>query len=144
MYQDIDYQNKDQIAVITINRPEVLNAIRVQTYRDLIAAIHAAEQDDTVSVIVITGAAGKFTAGNDLRDLLPDGDIQGVRDGVGGIFAALAAMKKPLILAQEGVAVGIKRPVKSRSAACLGPMASASKTEEAPSEVTPILAKGRL
>lgn len=107
MYQDIDYQNKDQIAVITINRPEVLNAIRVQTYRDLIAAIHTAEQDDAVSVIVMTGAAGKFTAGNDLRDLLPEGDINGVREGVGGIFAALAAMKKPLILAQEGVAVGI-------------------------------------
>ena len=107
MYQDIDYQSKDQIAIITINRPKVLNAIRVQTYMDLIAAIHAAESDDGVSIIVITGAEGKFTAGNDLSDLLPEGNIAGVREGVGGIFAALAAMKKPLILAQEGVAVGI-------------------------------------
>lgn len=55
----------------------------------------------------MTGAEGKFTAGNDLRDLLPEGDLAGVRDGVAGIFDTLASMKKPLILAQEGVAVGI-------------------------------------
>jgi enoyl-CoA hydratase/carnithine racemase len=60
-----------------------------------------------VAVIVMTGAEGKFTAGNDLRDLLPEGDLAGVRDGVAGIFDTLASMKKPLILAQEGVAVGI-------------------------------------
>ena len=107
MYQDIDYQADDRIAIITINRPAVLNAIRVQTYRDLITAIKAAESDDAISVIVLTGAGGRFTAGNDLSDLLADGDLNGVMEGVGGIFATLAAMKKPLILAQEGVAVGI-------------------------------------
>ncbi|MDF1763883.1 MAG: enoyl-CoA hydratase/isomerase family protein, partial [Oleibacter sp.] len=107
MYQDIVYQVNDQIAVISINRPKVLNAIRVITYQEIIAAITAAEHDELVNIIILTGSEGKFTAGNDLTDLLPDGDLAGVREGVAGIFAALAAMKKPLILAQEGVAVGI-------------------------------------
>ena len=107
MFQDIDYQVNDRIAVISINRPKVLNAIRVQTYKDIIAALKSADSDDTVSVIVMTGAEGKFTAGNDLRDLLSDGDLEGVRDGVAGIFDTLGGLEKPLILAQEGVAVGI-------------------------------------
>jgi enoyl-CoA hydratase/carnithine racemase len=107
MFQDIEYQVSERIAVITINRPKVLNAIRVQTYKDIIAALQSAEADRDVSVIVMTGAEGKFTAGNDLRDLLPEGDLEGVRDGVAGIFDTLASMKKPLIMAQEGVAVGI-------------------------------------
>ena len=107
MYQDIEYQVNDRIAVISINRPKVLNAIRVQTYKDIIAALQSADADDAVSVIVMTGAEGKFTAGNDLRDLLTDGDLEGVRDGVAGIFDTLGSLEKPLILAQEGVAVGI-------------------------------------
>lgn len=107
MYQDIEYQIDNQIAIITLNRPKVLNAIRVQTYKDIIAALQSAETDPQVSIVVMTGADGKFTAGNDLSDLLPEGDLPGVRDGVAGIFDTLAAMKKPLILAQEGVAVGI-------------------------------------
>lgn len=107
MYQDIEYSLDNGIAVITLNRPKVLNAIRVQTYTDVIAALKNSEQNDDVKVIVMTGAGGKFTAGNDLRDLLPEGDLKGVEQGVAGIFDALAAMEKPLILAQEGVAVGI-------------------------------------
>lgn len=106
-YQDITVQEEQGIAIITLNRPDVLNAIRVQTYQDIIAAIQAAEKDDAISVIIMTGADYKFTAGNDLRDLLSDGDMAGVQRGVAGIFDTLAAMTKPLILAQEGVAVGI-------------------------------------
>lgn len=106
-YQDITLETQQAIAVISINRPKVLNAIRVQTYQDLIHAITECEQDESISVIIISGADNKFTAGNDLRDLLSDGDLAGVERGVAGIFDTLAAMTKPLILAQEGVAVGI-------------------------------------
>lgn len=107
MYQDIEYSLENGIALITLNRPKVLNAIRIQTYKDIIAALNTCEQDDDVKVVVMTGAGGKFTAGNDLRDLLPEGDQAGVSEGVANIFAALTALSKPLILAQEGVAVGI-------------------------------------
>ncbi|ASP39279.1 enoyl-CoA hydratase [Bacterioplanes sanyensis] len=107
MYQDILCDVGDSIATITLNRPDVFNAIRVQTYKDIIACLQDCEQRADVSVIILTGAAGKFCAGNDLSDLLPGGDLAGVQQGVAGIFDTLAAMQKPLILAQEGVAVGI-------------------------------------
>lgn len=107
MYQDIELTIDQGIALISINRPEVLNAIRVQTYQDLIHALNNCELDDDVRVVVMTGTDGKFTAGNDLTDLLPGADMAGVQHGVAGIFDTLSGMTKPLILAQEGVAVGI-------------------------------------
>ncbi|MBU2037792.1 MAG: enoyl-CoA hydratase/isomerase family protein, partial [Gammaproteobacteria bacterium] len=107
MYQDIIYSLENGIAVITLNRPKVLNAIRVQTYKDVIAALHDSDANDEVKVIVMTGAEGRFTAGNDLADLLPGGDLPAVQEGVAGIFDAFAGLQKPLIIAQEGVAIGI-------------------------------------
>ncbi|MAD43745.1 MAG: enoyl-CoA hydratase [Oceanospirillaceae bacterium] len=107
MYQDITYNVEDGIAVITINRPKVLNAIRIQTYDDIIDALYSSDKNDDVSVVVMTGAEGRFTAGNDLSDLLPPSDISELKKRVGGIFDAFAQLSKPLIIAQEGVAIGI-------------------------------------
>lgn len=107
MYQDITYQVTDGIAVLTLNRPKVLNAIRTQTYYDVIAALREANQDDAVKVLIMTGAEGRFSAGNDLSDLLPGSDLQELNRCVEDIFDTLAGLDKPLILAQEGVAIGI-------------------------------------
>ncbi len=104
---DVRYSQDNGIALLELNRPEVLNAIRVQTYTDLIGALQQADSDDSVMVIVLTGSERAFSAGNDLSDLLPGGDLHAVKEGVAGIFHTLAALTKPLIVAQEGVAVGI-------------------------------------
>ena len=56
MYQDIQYAIEDGIAIITINRPKVLNAIRIQTYDDIIDALNSSDQNDDVKVVVMTGA----------------------------------------------------------------------------------------
>jgi len=106
-YQDIHYLEQDSIATIRFNRPDVLNAIRVQTYQELIQALEQADHSDAVKVIILTGTQHAFTAGNDLADLLPDGDIEGVQRGVAGIFNQLSGLEKPLICAQEGLAIGI-------------------------------------
>lgn len=107
MFQDILFSVDNRLATITFNRPQVFNAIRVQTYQEVISALNECEQRDDINVVIMTGADGKFCAGNDLSDLLPGGDLAGVQQGVAGIFDTLASMQKPLILAQEGVAVGI-------------------------------------
>lgn len=107
MYQDVRLTIENRIALIEINRPDVLNAIRVQTYQDLIAAFKEADASDDVNVIVLTGADGKFTAGNDLSDLIGDEKRQDVMNGVAGIFNTLSNVKKPVIAAVEKVAVGI-------------------------------------
>lgn len=108
MYQDVNLTIDNKIALIEVNRPDVLNAIRIQTYQDLIAAFKEADASDEVNVIVLTGAEGKFTAGNDLSDLVAGDDArQQVMEGVSGIFTTLSQVKKPVIAAVEKVAVGI-------------------------------------
>src|SRR5690554_1481964 len=97
MYQDILYSVEDGIAILTINRPKVLNAIRLQTYHDIIAALKESDSNDQVKVMVITGAEGRFSAGNDLSDLLPGADLQALNQCVIDVFDALAGFSKPLI-----------------------------------------------
>lgn len=106
-FQDVSISINDKIATIAINRPEVLNAIRIQTYKDLIAAFQQLDQDDQVNSIILTGNPKMFTAGNDLSDLVEEDDIAQVGAGVEGIFTTLSELKKPVIAAVEGVAVGI-------------------------------------
>src|SRR3989337_609131 len=66
-FEDILYEKKDRIARITINRPDMRNALRSKTREELAIAIEDAWLDDDVGVIVITGAGDKaFCAGGDL------------------------------------------------------------------------------
>jgi naphthoate synthase/2-ketocyclohexanecarboxyl-CoA hydrolase len=67
-YQDVLYDVLDGVAKITINRPDVYNALRTQTYGELADAITAADDDQTVGVIVITGSGEKaFSSGGDVN-----------------------------------------------------------------------------
>lgn len=68
-FEDLLYEVADGRATITINRPERLNAFRVQTVEELAIAFEAAADDETVGVIVITGAGEKaFCVGGDVQD----------------------------------------------------------------------------
>lgn len=106
MYEDVTLREEGMVSIVEINRPTKLNAIRIQTYRDIIAALKAADDSADTSVIIITGAGGKFTAGNDLADLIGEQSKQ-VMGCVQDIFDTLNQLEKPLIAAVEGVAVGI-------------------------------------
>ena len=68
-FEDILYEVGAGRATITINRPDRLNAFRVQTIRELCEAFEAAADDESVGVIVFTGAGEKaFCVGGDVRD----------------------------------------------------------------------------
>jgi len=103
---DIRLSIENKIGRIVINRPEKLNAIRIQTYREIIAALQHADNSDDCHLIVLEGEGGQFTAGNDLADLV-DGDADQVMQCVEGIFNTVDQLKKVLICVVEGVAVGI-------------------------------------
>jgi len=93
------------VVTLTINRPESRNALDAATYRALSAALLAADQDAAVRAVVVTGAAGHFTAGNDLRDFQ---NLSGDGEPAGLVYLkAIATFAKPLLAAVEGVAVGI-------------------------------------
>ncbi len=66
-YENILYSVENHIALITLNRPQVLNALNYWHYLDIDTAIEAADKDSNVRVIVITGAGRAFCAGEDLK-----------------------------------------------------------------------------
>ena len=109
-YADILYQCAEGIAKITINRPEVRNAFRPETVRELIDAFHRAHMDPEVGVIVLTGAGDlAFCSGGDQR-IRGDG---GYRDGVGTehlnvleLQRQIRTLPKPVVAMVAGYAIG--------------------------------------
>ncbi|MCJ2136316.1 enoyl-CoA hydratase-related protein [Methylobacterium sp. J-026] len=93
------------IRLVTLDRPERRNALDRAAYAGLTAALDAAGRDEAVRAVVLTGAGGCFTAGNDLRDFQ---DVETAGDSPGLTFLkALRACPKPVLAAVEGHAVGI-------------------------------------
>jgi len=93
-------ETRDGIAVLTMNRPARRNAFNDQQYDELRAALAAAQANDHIRVVLITGAPGAFSAGQDINEM-----------GSGRQFTPfvdqLAAFDKPLLAAVNGVAVGV-------------------------------------
>lgn len=93
------------LRLVTMDRPEQRNALDRASYAGLTQAFAAANDDESVRAVVLTGAGGCFTAGNDLRDFQ---DTQTTDESPGMIFlAALRDCAKPVVAAVEGHAVGI-------------------------------------
>jgi enoyl-CoA hydratase/carnithine racemase len=96
------------VAILTLNRPEVLNACNSATHREVQDAIDQVEQDERVRVVVLAGAGRAFCAGSDLREV---GQFQGAaaRRYLQLDFATkarIATCKKPVIAALQGHVVG--------------------------------------
>ncbi|MGB9174109.1 MAG: crotonase/enoyl-CoA hydratase family protein [Bradyrhizobium sp.] len=125
-YETITYEVSEQILTITLNRPDKLNAFNATMMRELIEAFDAADADDDVRAIIVTGAGRAFCAGADLssgadtfdRDArrgpvkrLPDGRVDysdpNARDGGGQVTLRIFKCLKPVIAAVNGPAVGI-------------------------------------
>ena len=66
-FEQIVYDVTDRIATITLNRPENLNAWTHTMMRDMVRALDAADGDDDVRVVIVTGAGRAFCAGADLE-----------------------------------------------------------------------------
>jgi len=125
-YETIQYEVAEQILTITLSRPEKLNAFNATMQRELIEAFDAADRDDNIRAIIVTGAGRAFCAGADLssgadtfdRDSkrgairrLADGRVDysdaNVRDGGGQVTLRIFKCLKPVIAAVNGPAVGI-------------------------------------
>src|SRR2546422_1493210 len=78
MYEEIIYEVEDPVATITINRPERLNALTSRTQAELKHAMIAAERDERVVGIILTGAGRAFSAGADMRSLAEIAERRGI------------------------------------------------------------------
>lgn len=108
-FSNILYEKVGGVAKITINRPEVRNALNMDTRRELRTALEDAGKDNSVRVVVITGAGDRaFCAGADLReliDLTPLKARQYLRLSR-AVTNAIEDMEKPVISAVKGYALG--------------------------------------
>lgn len=96
------------IQVLRIARPEKKNALTGAMYGALADAIEAGDADDTIAAHILTGSGGVFTAGNDIGDFLATARGTGGLDkNVVRFIRLLPLIKKPLIAAVDGNAIGI-------------------------------------
>lgn len=109
-YENILLQKEDNITVITISRPESLNALNAQTIRELDSALDALDADTSCRVIILTGSGEKsFVAGADIKEFSDFGQEKAeelARTGQNILFNKIENMTKPVIAAVNGFALG--------------------------------------
>lgn len=106
MTDHVDVQRCGAVARITLNRPEKKNALTTAMYRHLIDAMQAAQSESGCGAILIEGAGGSFTAGNDIGDFLASA---GRPEGMAALefVRAISVCALPVVAAVDGVAVGV-------------------------------------
>ena len=126
-YEQIQYEVVENVATITLNRPERLNAWTSVMEREVFDVLKEADKDDNVRVVILTGAGRGFCAGADMQNLdavATDPDVieklrtelaTGVNGGIGSdvrldfqkTYSYFPAVSKPIIAALNGPAVGL-------------------------------------
>ena len=102
----VRYETDDRIAILTINRPEVRNAVDRPTAEALADAFRRFDSDDDLAVAVLTGAGGGFCAGADLKGVAEESRANRVaEDGDGPMGPTRMLLSKPVVAAVEGYAV---------------------------------------
>ena len=128
-FELIRYEVEDRVLTITLNRPEKLNAFNGQMQREMVEALDAADLDDDIRAVIVTGEGRGFCAGADLgrgaetfdydnqsdetkaerveSEGRTDDDLSWMRDGGGLLTLRIYEFNKPIIAAINGPAVGI-------------------------------------
>lgn len=101
----VHLRQEDRILTVTINRPEVRNAVDSATAAALAEAFKSFESDDALYAAVLTGAGGTFCAGADLREVADGRRIAIDENGAGPMGPTWLQLSKPVIAAVEGHAV---------------------------------------
>jgi len=108
-YENLLYEIRDGVAVITINRPDKLNALNRATVKELDAAAAAAGSDTAVGALILTGSGPKaFVAGADINELAQQTPLDAVEYSVYGqrFLSRLESLGKVVIAAINGFALG--------------------------------------
>jgi 2-(1,2-epoxy-1,2-dihydrophenyl)acetyl-CoA isomerase len=110
MYETVTYEVRSGVALITLNRPQVINAINDQLSSELYDAFKQVERDAQVRAVVLTGAGRGFCSGQDLADRLVIDDsihlVDSVRERYNLLIAKMHSLKVPLIAAVNGACAG--------------------------------------
>ena len=111
-YQNILFEIRDGVAILTLNRPDRLNSFTREMHREIRHAIEQVAADKSIRCLLLTGAGRGFCAGQDLNDrAVAPGDEPpdlgaSIRDYYNPLILALTNLQKPVVCAVNGVAAG--------------------------------------
>jgi len=108
-YENLLLERDGAVAVITVNRPKVLNALNAPTLDELREALRAVATDEAVRVVILTGAGEKsFIAGADINELAEQTPVSGREHAMRGqhVLTFIENLGKPVIAAINGFALG--------------------------------------
>ncbi|MGH2398293.1 MAG: enoyl-CoA hydratase-related protein, partial [bacterium] len=105
-YQSISAATEDGFAVVTLNRPDVLNALNQTTLNELVDVCEGYDRDEAVRCIVITGAGRAFAAGADIKEMAGASAPQMLAGYRFQQWERIRKITTPLIAAVNGLALG--------------------------------------
>lgn len=104
-FQTIKVEKTDGVAVVTLNRPEKLNAVNLEMRQEILSLLKELEADDEVRVVIFTGAGKAFCAGADISELEAP-PIAPNNKEVANLVRVIYEFDKPIIGAINGVSAG--------------------------------------
>jgi enoyl-CoA hydratase len=105
-YSNIMVETKGKVGLVTLNRPNALNALNGALIGEMSEALDAFEADDAIGCIVITGSAKAFAAGADIKEMQTKTYMQAYKEDFIGSWDRVARCRKPVIAAVAGFALG--------------------------------------
>ena len=105
-YEMILIETRGRVGLITLNRPQVLNALNNQLMREAMDALDAFDKNDTIGAMVITGNEKAFAAGADIKELMNKSIQQMMDTDHIAVFGRIRTIRKPVIAAVSGWVLG--------------------------------------
>jgi len=127
-FETLLFEVRDNVAYVTLNRPDAANAINLQLAKDLAYAAMQCDEDPNVRAVVLTGTGKMFCAGGDVRSFSESGDempalLKEITTYLHAAVSRFARMNAPVIVAVNGTAAGA-----GFSLACAGDLAVAAES----------------
>ena len=105
-YETIIVETRSRVGLITLNRPQALNALNTTVMSEMVAALKVFQEDAGIGVIVVTGSEKAFAAGADIKQMQPMNYIDTFMTDFFGGWEEMMRVRKPIIAAVAGYALG--------------------------------------
>jgi len=106
VYEHILVEPRDKVGLITLNRPQALNALNSELMAEVTTALEAFDSDDAIGAVVITGSEKAFAAGADIKEMQPKTYMDAYLGDFIGAWEGVTRCRKPVVAAVAGYALG--------------------------------------
>ncbi|MCE8000194.1 MAG: enoyl-CoA hydratase [Rhodobiaceae bacterium] len=105
-YETIKTETRSKVGLITLDRPEALNALNNQLVDELVEAVAAYDADEAIGCIVVTGSEKAFAAGADIKEMQPKSYMDVYKEDLFAKAGQIAECRTPTVAAVSGYALG--------------------------------------